>query len=118
MSAKKVKKVSAVKVKLSEKAKAADKVAKDLLKKERAEAKKNKVTPIVIETPIARINNKGSGNPFTPIVEKEMDIALTEKGLSEYQNDPTKGGTNNAYFVGVYTKNLKILKKELKALKK
>jgi len=55
---------------------------------------------------------------FTPIVEKELDIAESEKSLAAYKADPTKGGLYNDYFIRLYTGFLITLNKELKELKK
>jgi len=56
--------------------------------------------------------------PFTPIVEKQLDLELSEKSLADYKADSKKGGSLNGYYVNLYEGFVVTLKKELKQLKK
>jgi hypothetical protein len=122
-------KIKKPKVKLNEKAKAKDAAMTLELKKDRAaERKLNKkkavpedyskdVVAAIEAYELEKLNPKVH-REFTPIVEKELDIAIAENSLAEYKADPTKGGSLNTYYIKLYDGFLITLTKELKALKK
>lgn len=126
-------KTKKVKVKLAESAKAKDSALAEALKQDRAAARKARKEQDLPETSNRKYSKDVAAaiaqqedlkvNPiiykkFTPIVEKELDIAISEQSLESYKNDPSKGGLYNAYFIKLYEGFLITLNKELNELKK
>lgn len=135
MAAKSKKPNTVPKVRLNDAAKAKDAELAEMQKQDRAaERKARKEREQVLPGATARKYSKdveaaiaahafAQANPtihrpYTPIVEKELDIVASAKGLDEYQSDPKKGGHLNQYFIDLYTKNLEILEAELAVLLK